>query len=59
MELRKIVDDVYMVQHPTGSSNSMFVVTDEGVVVWDSDSEPQANTGRYCDAGPRSARKLL
>ena len=37
MELRKIADNVYVVQHPTGSSNSMFVVTDEGVVVWDGD----------------------
>ena len=37
MELRKIADDVYVMQHPTGSSNSMFVVTEEGVVVWDGD----------------------
>ena len=37
MELRKIADNVYVMQHPTGSSNSMFVVTDEGVVVWDGD----------------------
>ena len=37
MELRKIADDVYVMQHPTGSSNSMFVVTPEGVVVWDGD----------------------
>jgi len=36
MELRKIADNVYVMQ-PTGGSNSMFVVTDEGVVVWDSD----------------------
>ena len=26
-----------MMEHPTGSSNSTFVVTDEGVFVWDSD----------------------
>jgi cyclase len=37
MEMRKIADDVYLVQHPAGSSNSMFVVTDEGVVVFDGD----------------------
>jgi glyoxylase-like metal-dependent hydrolase (beta-lactamase superfamily II) len=37
MELRKIADNVYVMEHPTGSSNSMFVVTDEGVVVWDGD----------------------
>lgn len=37
MELRKIADNVYVMQHPTGSSNSMFVVTDEGVVVFDGD----------------------
>ncbi|MBF8305042.1 MAG: beta lactamase precursor [Acidobacteria bacterium] len=37
MEVRKIADNVYVMQHPTGSSNSMFVVTDEGVVIWDGD----------------------
>ncbi len=37
MELRKIADNVYVMQNPTGSSNSMFVVTDDGVVVWDAD----------------------
>src|SRR5262245_13127282 len=37
MQLREIAKDVYVVQHPTGSSNAMFVVTDEGVVVWDGD----------------------
>ncbi|MSP95234.1 MAG: MBL fold metallo-hydrolase [Alphaproteobacteria bacterium] len=37
MELRKIADNVYLMQHPTGSSNSMFVVTDAGVFVWDGD----------------------
>lgn len=37
MEIRTIADGVYLAQHPTGSSNSMFVVTDEGVVVWDAD----------------------
>ena len=37
MELRKIADNVYVMQHPAGSSNSMFVVTDEGVVIFDGD----------------------
>ena len=37
MELREIAEDVYVMQHPLGSSNSIFVVTDEGVVVFDSD----------------------
>ncbi len=37
MELVEIADDVYVVQHPTGSSNSVFIVTDEGVVVFDAD----------------------
>lgn len=37
MELREITEDVYVMQHPLGSSNSIFVVTEEGVVVFDSD----------------------
>jgi cyclase len=37
MELREIAEDVYVMQHPLGSSNSIFVVTEEGVVVFDSD----------------------
>ncbi len=37
MEQRAIADDVYVMQHPFGSSNSTFVVTDEGVVVFDAD----------------------
>jgi len=37
MTQRKIADDVYMMQHPFGSSNSTFVVTPEGVVVFDAD----------------------
>lgn len=37
MELREIAPDVYVLQHPTGSSNSAFFVTEEGVVVFDSD----------------------
>jgi glyoxylase-like metal-dependent hydrolase (beta-lactamase superfamily II) len=37
MEQRKIADNVYMMEHPAGSSNSTFIVTDEGVFVWDAD----------------------
>ncbi len=37
MELREITDDVYVLQHPLGSSNSIFIVTGEGVVVYDAD----------------------
>ena len=37
MELRKIAEDVYVLQHPLGSSNSIFIVTEEGVVVFDAD----------------------
>jgi glyoxylase-like metal-dependent hydrolase (beta-lactamase superfamily II) len=37
MELIKIAPDVYAMQHPFGSSNSTFVVTPEGVLVFDAD----------------------
>ena len=37
MELREITEDVYVMQHPSGSSNSIFIVTGEGVVVFDAD----------------------
>jgi cyclase len=37
MELRKIAPDVYTMQHPFGSSNASFVVTPDGVVVFDAD----------------------
>lgn len=38
MELHKIADNVYVMQQPAGGgSNSMFVVTDAGVVIWDGD----------------------
>ena len=37
MEQRKIADNVYMMENPSGSSNAAFVVTDEGVLVWDAD----------------------
>ncbi|MBX9760553.1 MAG: MBL fold metallo-hydrolase [Beijerinckiaceae bacterium] len=37
MELREITKNVWTMQHPLGSSNSTFIVTDEGVFVWDAD----------------------
>jgi glyoxylase-like metal-dependent hydrolase (beta-lactamase superfamily II) len=37
MEQRRIAPDVYTMQHPFGSSNSTFVVTPEGVLVFDAD----------------------
>jgi cyclase len=37
MEQRKIADNVYTMQHPLGSSNSTFVVTPDGVLVFDAD----------------------
>jgi cyclase len=37
MELRKIAPDVYTMQHPFGSSNATFIVTPDGVVVFDAD----------------------
>jgi glyoxylase-like metal-dependent hydrolase (beta-lactamase superfamily II) len=37
MTLVEATDDVYVMQHPAGSSNSAFVVTPEGVVVFDAD----------------------
>jgi glyoxylase-like metal-dependent hydrolase (beta-lactamase superfamily II) len=37
LELRELIENVYVMQHPAGSSNSIFVVTDEGVVVFDAD----------------------
>ena len=37
MEQRQIAQNVWTMQHPLGSSNSTFIVTDEGVFVWDAD----------------------
>lgn len=37
MVLRTITDGVYMMQNERGSSNSTFVITDDGVVVLDAD----------------------
>lgn len=37
MELVKVTEGVYVMQHPQGSSNSSFVITTDGVVVFDTD----------------------
>lgn len=37
MEQRQIAENVWTMQHPLGSSNSTFIVTQEGVFVWDAD----------------------
>jgi glyoxylase-like metal-dependent hydrolase (beta-lactamase superfamily II) len=37
MEQKTIAPDIYMMQHPFGSSNSYFVVTPDGVLVFDAD----------------------
>ncbi|HZS65440.1 MAG TPA: MBL fold metallo-hydrolase [Xanthobacteraceae bacterium] len=37
MDLHKLADGVYMMQNSRGSSNAVFVVTDEGVLVFDAD----------------------
>jgi glyoxylase-like metal-dependent hydrolase (beta-lactamase superfamily II) len=37
MEIKTVAPDVYMMQHPFGSSNSTFVVTNDGVLVFDAD----------------------
>ena len=37
MELVKVADGVYVMQHPEGSSNSTFVITEDGVLVFDTD----------------------
>ena len=37
LEQREIAQNVWTMQHPLGSSNSTFIVTDEGVFVWDAD----------------------
>jgi cyclase len=44
MELRNIAPDVYTMQHPFGSSNSTFVVTPDGVLVFDADIRTGAQT---------------
>ncbi len=37
MELKNVAPDVYTMQHPFGSSNASFVVTADGVLVFDAD----------------------
>jgi len=37
MELIKLAADVYLMQNPEGSSNSVFVITGDGVLVFDTD----------------------
>ena len=37
MDLRKVAPDVYMMESSLGSSNAVFVVTPDGVLVWDAD----------------------
>jgi len=37
MELRKVADGVFMMENSRGSSNSVFVVTPDGVLVFDAD----------------------
>ncbi len=37
LEQRQIAENIWTMQHPLGSSNSTFIVTDEGVFVWDAD----------------------
>jgi len=37
MELRRVADGVFMMENSRGSSNAVFVVTDDGVLVFDAD----------------------
>ena len=37
LEQRQVAENIWTMQHPLGSSNSTFIVTDEGVFVWDAD----------------------
>jgi glyoxylase-like metal-dependent hydrolase (beta-lactamase superfamily II) len=37
MELRKVADGVFMMENARGSSNAVFVVTNDGVLVFDAD----------------------
>jgi cyclase len=37
MEMKKIADDVYFLENSRGSSNAVFVVTSEGVLLFDAD----------------------
>ena len=44
MEMVKVAEGVYTMVHPQGSSNSTFVITDEGVVVLDADIRTAGQT---------------
>ena len=44
MEMVKVADNVYTMVHPQGSSNSTFVITEEGVVVLDADIRTAGQT---------------
>jgi glyoxylase-like metal-dependent hydrolase (beta-lactamase superfamily II) len=37
LEQRQIAENIWTMQHPLGASNSTFIVTEEGVLVWDAD----------------------
>ena len=46
LEQRQIAENIWTMQHPLGASNSTFIVTEEGVLVWDA---------RACSAATHSA----
>ncbi len=37
MEMKKIAEDVYFMENSRGSSNAVFVVTSDGVLLFDAD----------------------
>lgn len=37
MAMKQLADNVYLMEHPTGSSNAAFVLTNDGVLVFDFD----------------------
>jgi hypothetical protein len=37
MEIKNVAPDVYTMQHPFGSSNATFVVTNDGVLMFNAD----------------------
>ena len=37
MAMKQLADSVYFMENPTGSSNSTFVITNDGVLVFDFD----------------------
>ncbi len=44
MEMKNVAPDVYTMQHPFGSSNATFVVTPDGVLVFDADIRTASQT---------------